>query len=665
MNFIRGNTFKFRNRTELIIKKFQLDDSYKYVWGMKKSGERIRKNKLLLDRNKIIFIEDGFIHSYGNKKSKIPLSICYDNNGIYYKYDSSSRLYKLINEKLNNDNLLRARKIISLWKQFSISKYNYSNFIDPPSEKYILLIDQTYGDLSIYYGGANRNSFSKMFNFAHKNWPDHKIVIKVHPDVISTKKRGYFSKDIFSKKNVIVICELGQINNLIRFCSAVCVVTSQVGFESLIYGKEVHVFGRPFYSGLGLTIDHQICNNHDKNQSISIEQLIYASLVKYQYYLDPRSNEICEIENIMKFINKNRMISKFFSDNFEGINLTPWKAKQLNRFLYPSTGKCVKSFVSFKSKMNNIIIWGKSKKTDDYNLKAKNIISVEDGFVRSVGLGGNLNPPYSLLFDKKGIHFDASKTSDLEDLLQKTIVEENELIRSRELIDLIIKSNISKYNLKFENQVKIPSNSKSKDIIAVLGQVETDNSILYGVPEDTISKTNFSLVKQVKRDYPNAFVIYKPHPDVDARLRAKGNKENAIKEVADFVAHKTSLEDIFNSVNKVAVFTSLGGFEALIRGVSVITYGLPFYAGWGLTEDRLYNHIWAKRRTRRLSLEELIFISLIKYPLYCSLEFNCLVEIEHVIQELISSNNGKKNLEQIIFKYWGILKERISILRKR
>ena len=86
-----------------------------------------------------------------------------------------------------------------------------------------------------------------------------------------------------------------------------------------------------------------------------------------------------------------------------------------------------------------------------------------------------------------------------------------------------------------------------------------------------------------------------------------------IDEIArNFIAKNISVENLFNKVDRVAVFTSLGGFEALIRGISVTTYGLPFYAGWGLTEDYLEDHIWAKRRTRKLTTEELIFIALIK-----------------------------------------------------
>ena len=177
------------------------------------------------------------------------------------------------------------------------------------------------------------------------------------------------------------------------------------------------------------------------------------------------------------------------------------------------------------------------------------------------------------------------------------------------------------------------------------------------MPNDTILKTNFALVEQVRRDYPDAYIIYKPHPDNESGLRIRGAKDSSISKNADFIANKIPVENLFNKVDRVAVFTSLGGFEALLRGISVSTYGLPFYAGWGLTDDKLNNHIWAKRRTRKLSIEELTFITLIKYPFYSSLKFNCLTEVENIIEEITNSNE-KKNLEQMVFKNWGIFKER-------
>ena len=639
-----------KSRTRKIINEFKLNNKIFYSWGMKRSGKYLRNTK----EKKVVFIEDGFVHSFGIKKKNIPLTICFDNNGIYYDCKSNNDLKKFFKEKLSKKNAHRARNIIKLWKEYSISKYNFPSFIKPPSSPYILLIDQTFGDLSLDYGDAENNSFKRMFEFAAKNWPDHKIVIKIHPDVINHKKKGCIHSSYYLRKNVVVLGDVGQINRLIEHSTAVCVVTSQVGFEALIYGKDVHVFGKPFYSGLGLTIDHKV-NNQD--YEISLDQLVFSCLVKYQICIDPRTKKKCEIEEIMQYIHSYREASKFFPKNLEAINFTPWKARQINRFFYPISGYRVKSFRRFKTKMENIIVWGKNIRLEKYISKVNNYISVEDGFIRSVGLGADLYPPLSLLFDKKGIHYDGSKSSDLEYLLQNFNVNHNEIIRARRIIDLLIKLKISKYNLSFNKEMNLPNNILNKQIIGVLGQVETDNSIIYGVPEDTISKTNFALVEQVRRDYPDAYIIYKPHPDTESGLRIKGNKESSIHENADFIANNVSVEHLFNKVDRIAVFTSLGGFEALIRGISVSTYGFPFYAGWGLTDDKLYNHIWAKRRTRKMTIEELTFISLVKYPLYSSLRFNCLSEVENIIEEIIQSN-AKKNLEQIVFKNWGILKER-------
>ncbi len=653
-----GNFFLMKSRTRQIINKFKLDDKIFYSWGMKRSGKYLRKNKL----NKLVFIEDGFIHSFGIKKKKIPLTICYDNNGIYYDCESDNDLKNFYKEKLSQKNAYRAKNIVKLWKEYSISKYNFPSFIEPPSSPYILLIDQTFGDLSLDYGDANEESFERMFEFATNNWPDHKIVIKIHPDVINQKKKGCIDSSYYLKKNVIVLGDIGQINRLIEHSTAVCVVTSQVGFEALIYKKEVHVFGRPFYSGLGLTFDHNK-NNEKVEKHFSLEQLVFSSLVKYQICFDPRTKKNCEIEEIMKFIHYSRESSKFFPQELEAINLTPWKARQINRFVYPVTGKKVKCFKRFKSRMKNIIVWGKNTRLENHISKVDNFISVEDGFIRSVGLGGDLFPPLSLLFDKKGIHYDASKLSDLEDLLQNSHINYSEKMRAKKILNLIIKLKISKYNLKINKKIDLPENAINKEIIGVLGQVESDNSIIYGVPDNTIQKTNFALVEKVRKDYPDAFIIYKPHPDTESGLRAKGQRDSDIRDYADLIAYKTSLEDLFNKVDKIAVFTSLGGFEALIRGISVITYGLPFYSGWGLTEDKLNNHIWAKRRKRRLTIEELTFISLIKYPFYSSIKYNCLTEIENIFEELLESS-GKKNLEQIVFRYWGNLKDQLlSITR--
>ena len=78
---ILGKFFFIKSRTRKIISEFKLDNTFFYSWGMKRSGKFIRKN---IKNKKIAYIEDGFVHSFGIKKKKIPLSICFDKNGIYY-----------------------------------------------------------------------------------------------------------------------------------------------------------------------------------------------------------------------------------------------------------------------------------------------------------------------------------------------------------------------------------------------------------------------------------------------------------------------------------------------------------------------------------------------------------------------------------------------------
>ena len=51
----------------------------------------------------------------------------------------------------------------------------------------------------------------------------------------------------------------------------------------------------------------------------------------------------------------------------------------------------------------------------------------------------------------------------------------------------------------------------------------------------------------------------------------------------------------------------------MLRGRAVTTYGVPFYAGWGLTNDL---GPVPDRRTSRRNLDELVAATLLIYPRY-------------------------------------------------
>lgn len=227
-------------------------------------------------------------------------------------------------------------------------------------------------------------------------------------------------------------------------------------------------------------------------------------------------------------------------------------------------------------------------------------------FLRSVGLGADLIRPLSLVVDGRGIYFDATRPSDLEVLLQAGGFDAALLARARALRERIVEAGLTKYNVGA--QTWQPPRS-SRRLILVPGQVETDASIAFGAPG---VRRNVDLLRAVRAANPQAYVIYKPHPDVVAGLRARGAGEENVDRWCDEVVVDAPMEALLSAVDEVHVMTSLTGFEALLRGKRVVCYGQPFYAGWGLTHDV----VPLARRTRRLTLDELVAGALLLYPRY-------------------------------------------------
>jgi capsular polysaccharide export protein len=84
-------------------------------------------------------------------------------------------------------------------------------------------------------------------------------------------------------------------------------------------------------------------------------------------------------------------------------------------------------------------------------------------------------------------------------------------------------------------------------------------------------------------------------------------------EAVDAVVDDLDIIDCLDACDRLVTLTSLTGFEALMRGKPVTTYGRPFYAGWGLTDDRTGPF---PRRTRPATLDDLVHAALIAYPIY-------------------------------------------------
>jgi hypothetical protein len=256
----------------------------------------------------------------------------------------------------------------------------------------------------------------------------------------------------------------------------------------------------------------------------------------------------------------------------------------------------------------------------------------EDGFIRSVGLGSDLIYAKSLCFDNSGIYFDARSESDLEGLLNSYEVPAHQLERAAYLITIIQEQRLTKYNLPEISSPELEvvrALRKHQRIIFVPMQVYNDASIIYGCMGGIQSYEK--LLEEVRRCHPDACILVKLHPDVVVGNRQDSPHIAKIEALADImVRHASSLQCI-DVADEVHTLTSLTGFEALLQGKPVVTYGNPFYGGWGLTYDKAS----FTRRHRLRTLEELVAIALLCYAQYYSTSYRCPAPAETIVDELI------------------------------
>lgn len=271
--------------------------------------------------------------------------------------------------------------------------------------------------------------------------------------------------------------------------------------------------------------------------------------------------------------------------------------------------------------------FGKATRSDAKGERFKRLW-IEDGFLRSVGLGADLVRPLSWVIDGRGIYYDASRSSDLEYLLQNRVFDAPILYRAAALRDKLVRTGLTKYNVGALPWHR-PARAAEKKVVLVPGQVESDAAIRMGAQGIT---TNMALLQAARKAEPDAWLIYKPHPDVVAGLRNAGKHESLAVQSCDEIVTDVSMGTLLDAVDTVHVLTSLAGFEALLRGKKVVCHGLPFYAGWGLTQDVLC----VKRRSRVLSLDELVAGVLLQYPVYVSRATGRICSAEQALSELLT-----------------------------
>ena len=286
-------------------------------------------------------------------------------------------------------------------------------------------------------------------------------------------------------------------------------------------------------------------------------------------------------------------------------------------------------YIPFIFNYRGVVGWGQKSTTIKAKCFAKKkqlpYISLEDGFLRSVGLGVDGAVPHSLIVDFSGVYYDATRSSDLEKYIVELRLSKEERDRAQRCILLLKRYRLSKYNQAPEMTFAKTNEPR----ILVVDQTAGDASITYGLAGDQAFE---KMLNQAKLDHPNAEILVKIHPDVIA-----GKKQGYLLELSrqygcSLLTEACNPWSIFDIVSEVYVVTSQLGFEALLAGKKVHCFGMPFYAGWGLTCDQFV----CERRVESRSLEEVFYAAYIQYCRYMNPSTGEMCQVEDTMLNLYS-----------------------------
>lgn len=262
------------------------------------------------------FCETGFLRSATTFAEKCnPLynkgiSYNFDPFGPYFDCTNENLLWRYLNDQelnLSEEQLKRARTCIDFIIENYLTKYNNQpvndHLLDDVKGKKVLVVDQSFGDMSIYRGGANDLTFKIMLEKACEENPDSTILVKTHPDSIASAEIKAYYAAVKPTEQIKRLTDPINPISLIKQCDRVYVCTSQFGFEALMCGKDVQIFGKPFYAGYGVGNCRQ---NTQRLRQRSIEEIFYLAYIKYTHYINPFTNQRCEIEEAMDCLLKLR-----------------------------------------------------------------------------------------------------------------------------------------------------------------------------------------------------------------------------------------------------------------------------------------------------------------------------------------------------------------------
>jgi capsular polysaccharide export protein len=483
----------------------------------------------------------------------------------------------------------------------------------------VLLIDERESSRDID-GAAIRHApaaFTRMIDAARAAYPNAEFWLARSSD---TGSGHWLSSTVHALPAGLHVA--GNARDALQQVDQAYTIGASEGVLALLANVPLHVHGTPYYAGWGLTQD--IRHFHNRTARPTLSALFDVIFLKWARYLDPATHAPGTLDALLDSIDLQREVRERFAGlrHVAGIRFQWWKRPFATPYLTAGGGQLTWTHSPHELAADDCAaLWG-ARSADELPPGAPRV-RIEDGFFHSCGLGSDMIAPRSQVIDHRGLYFDASRPSDLSVLLNETAFTSTELKRAAALRELVKKCGVTKYNLG--RRAPSWTAAEGKCIVLVPGQVADDASIRLGT--GAISTAD-ALLREVRARRPDAFIVYKPHPDV-----LSGNRSGLIDahRLANIVDTSADLLSLIDRADEVHTLSSLAGFDALMRDKPVFTYGLPFYAGWGLTHDALAPLPW---RERTLSLDMLTAGVLLRYPIYWDWRLSLYTTPEAVVRQL-------------------------------
>lgn len=617
----------------------------------------------------IQYLDFGFLSSKFCKQGNLqPIALAYDDLAPYFSEKASDLELLLSQYDFNSEPELIDRADTFIEKLLKFDLDEKKQIYGEKTKQRILILGQAEDDLYVTQGSGQQYSGNDLVSMAYLEHPEAQIIYKPHADVLHHRRKG-----LSNPKDVEHLCQiLGEAFDLVdalEDVDQVYTISAPEAFEAIIRGIKVTTLGKPYYAGWGLTDDRQ--SYERRNRVLSLQEFVVGYYLKYLKYYDPGYNKLTELEDAFERLIAFREMESVKTEFNNKIELD----KQANilesyepkpvikntffiycslewRPIFESLYQHQKLIFLKKPMTPQVFIetWAKKIKFCQdavlmiqsdiaekflWDFAQKNHIPVY--FVREGLIDGKslLNKKFSIAMDSKAPFNSYHEISDMENLLLSCDLtqEPQWLEKVKALIENLYLSDKQFYKNTW-NANTAYGEKKNKRVL-VIGEAEDDINIKLASP---IKFSANELVELAYLENPDAQIIYKPFRGyLNAKVAGHLNPYN-VQHICTLLTDDILPEQSLETIDHVYTLTSNLGFSALLRGIQVTTLGCPFYAGWGLTDDRQS----IERRSKTLSLYELVAVIYFQYFKYYDPILKAIVPLDMVLKRIAELKNLKK-----------------------